>query len=43
MKAWMDADREVVTPKSMLVRGVVVVNGEFTDSISESVISHLIR
>ena len=39
---WMDADGEVVTPKLMLAEGVVVVNGEFTDSDVKSVILHSI-
>ena len=39
----MGTDGEVVTPKSILVRGVVVVNSKFTDSDIGLVISYSIE
>lgn len=39
----MDADGEVVTPKSIVVGGVVLVNGDFANSDVESAISRSIE
>lgn len=43
MDGWMDADGEVVTPKSIVVGGVVLVNGDFANSDVESAISRSIE